>query len=47
MLQFTEKTCIIKDKDGKLIGIGTRTKGNIFQLNPIEMTFLVAKMDDS
>ena len=46
-LQFIEKTSIIKDKDGKLIGIGTRSRGNVFQLNPIEMTCLVAKVDNS
>ena len=33
-LQFTEKTYIIKDKDGKLIDTGTRSRGNVFQLNP-------------
>ena len=45
-LQFGKYTCIIKDKDGKLIGIGTRTKVNVFQLNPIELTCLVEKMDN-
>ena len=24
-LQFTEKTCMIKDKDGKVIGTGTKS----------------------
>lgn len=38
LLQFTEKTCIIKDKDGKLIGTRTRSRGNVFQLNPTEIT---------
>ena len=38
---------MIKDKYGKVIGIGTRSRGNVFQLNPTEMTCLVAKVDDS
>ena len=46
-LQFTEKTCMIRDKDGKVIGTGTRSRGNVFQLNPTKMTCLVAKVDDS
>ena len=46
-LQFIEKTCTIKDKDGKMIGTGTRSKGSVFQLNPTEMTCLVAKVDNS
>ena len=46
-LQFTKKTCMIRDKDGKIIGIGTKSTVNVFQLNPIEMTYLVAKVDDS
>ena len=29
-LKFTENTCIIKYKDGKVIGIGTRSRGNVF-----------------
>ena len=29
-LQFIEKTCIIKDRDGKLIGTGIRSKGYVF-----------------
>ena len=45
-LQFTEKTCTIKDKDGKMIGIGTRSKGNVFMLNPTKITFLVAEVDN-
>ena len=43
----SEKICMIRDKDGKVIGIGTRSRGNVFQLNPIEMTCLVAKVDNS
>ena len=46
-LQFTEKTCMIRDKDKKVIGIGTRSRGNIFQLNPTKMTCFIAKVDDS
>ena len=38
---------MIKDKDGKVIGIGTRSRGNVFQLNPTKITCLVAKIDDS
>lgn len=30
-LHFTKMTYIIKDKDGKLIGIGTRIIGNVFE----------------
>lgn len=29
-LQFTEKICIIKDKNDTSIGFGTRTRGNVF-----------------
>ena len=29
-LQFMKKICMIKDKYGKVIGIGTRYRGNIF-----------------
>lgn len=47
LLQFIEKTCIIKDKHGKLIGTSTRTRGSIFQLNPTKMTCLVEKVDYS
>ena len=46
-LQFGNDTCIIKDKEGKLLGIGTRTRGNVFQLNTIKITCLVAKFDNS
>ena len=38
---------MIKDKDGKVNGIGTRSRGNVFQLNPNEMTCLDEKVDDS
>ena len=37
---------MIKDKDGKVIGIGTRSRGNVFQLKPTEMTCFFAKVDD-
>ena len=46
-LQFTEKTCTIKDKDGKMIANGTRSRGNVLKLNPTEMTCLVAKVDNN
>ena len=29
-LQFGTDTCIIKDKEGKLLGIGTRTRASVF-----------------
>ena len=29
-LQFIEKTCMIRDKDGKVIGIGRKSRGNVF-----------------
>ena len=35
---------MIRDKDGKVIGIGTRSIGNVFQLNPTEMKCLVTKV---
>ena len=46
-LQFTEKTSTIKGRNGKLIRTGTRTKGNVFQLSPTEISCLVARIDDS
>ena len=30
-----------------MIGIGTRTRGNVFQLNPTKMTCLVVEADDN
>ena len=47
LLQFIEKTCIIKDKEGKLIRTRTRSRANVFQLNPTEITCLVAKFDNN
>ena len=38
---------MIRDKNEKVIGIGTRSIGNVFQLNPTKMTCLVAKVNDS
>ena len=46
-VQFIDKICMIKDKDGKVIEIGTRSRGNVFQMNRTEITCLVAKVDDS
>ena len=46
-LQFTKKTCMVRDKHGKVIGIETKSRGNVFQLNPSEMTCLVAKVDEN
>ena len=46
-LQFGNDTCIIKKNEGKLVGISTRTRGNVFQLNSTEITCLVAKIDNS
>ena len=46
-LQFGNHTCIIKDKEGKLLGTHTRTMGNAFQLNSTEITCLVAKVDNN
>jgi hypothetical protein len=37
---------MIRDKDGKVIGIGTRSRGNVFQLNPTKTTCLATKVDD-
>ena len=36
-----------KKKEGKLLGTGTRTRGNVFQLNSIEITCLLTKIDNS
>ena len=47
LLEFTEKTYTIKDRDSKMIWTGTRSRGNVFQLNPTKMTCLVAKVDNS
>ena len=33
--------------EGKLLGTSTRTRGNVFQLNTIEITCLVANIDNS
>ena len=38
---------MIKDKDGKIIRTRTKSRGNVFQLNPTEMTCLVAMVDDN
>ena len=38
---------MIRDKDGKVVGMGTRCRVNLFHLNPTEMTCLVAKVYDS
>ena len=38
---------MIRDKDGKGVGIGTKSRGNVFHFNLTEMTCLVAKVDDS
>ena len=38
---------MIREKDIKVLGIGTRSRGNVFQFNPIEMICLVSKVDDS
>ena len=47
LMKFTKKTYTIKYRDGKIIGSGTRSKGNVFQLNPTKMTCLVEKVDNS
>ena len=46
-LQFGNDTCIIKNKEGKLLGTGKKTRGNVFQLNSTEITCLVAKIDNN
>lgn len=46
-LQFTEKMCTIKDKDGKMIGTGIRSRGNVFWLNFTKMACVVAKVDNN
>ena len=46
-LQFGNDTCVIKNKEGKLLGTSTRTQGNVFQLNSTKITCFVAKIDNS
>ena len=46
-LQFGNNTCVIKNKEGKLFGIGKRTKGNVFELNSTKITCLVANIDNN
>ena len=46
-LQFGNDTCTIKEKEGKFLGTGTRTKGDVFHLNTTETTCLVAKVDNN
>ena len=46
-LQIGNDTCIIKDKEGKFLGTDTRTRGNVFHWNIIEITCLVAKVYNS
>ena len=46
-LQFGNETCIIKNKEGKLLSTGTRTRGNVFQLNSTKITCLIAKIDNN
>ena len=45
-LQFGNDTCTIKDKEGKFLGTSTRTRVNVFKLNPTKITFLIAKFDN-
>ena len=40
-------TRVIKNKQGKLLGSRTRTRGNVFKLNSTEITFLVAKINNN
>ena len=46
-LQFGTDICIIKNKEGKLLGTNTRTRGNVFQLHSTNITCMVAKSDNS
>ena len=46
-LQFGNNTCVVKNKEGKLLGTGIRTRGNVFQLNSTKITCLVANIDNS
>ena len=38
---------MIINEDGKVIGTGTKSRGNVFKLNPTTMTCLIAKIDNS
>ena len=38
---------MINHKDGKVIGTGTTSRGNVFYLNPTEMTWFIVKLDES
>ena len=46
-LQFGNATCIIKNKEGKLLGTSKKTRGNVLQLKSTKITCLVAKIDNS
>ena len=46
-LHFGNDTCIINEKEGKMLGTSTRTRGNVLELNTTEITCLVAKVDNS
>ena len=37
---------MIKEKDGKVTIIGTKSRGNVFWLTPTKITCLVAMVDD-
>ena len=45
-VEFENKTTKIYDTDGKLIGKGDQTRGNLFYLDMNDATFLVIKFDD-
>ena len=47
MVKLTLRRLALSDKDGKLIGTRTKSRGNVFQLNPTKITCLVAKVDNN
>jgi hypothetical protein len=46
-LRFENGKCIIKNKSGELVASSTKTRGNVFQLNPTKISCLMARVDDS
>ena len=46
-LQFKDESCTILDQSKNLNTSGTKTRGNVFHLNPSGVSCFVAKIDDS
>jgi hypothetical protein len=46
-LRFENGKCSIRNKSRDLLALGTKTRGNVFQLNSVEVSCLMVKVDDS